>query len=106
VTPLVFCPMPPPHRRFLMHSPAGGGTCRLTAFSSGALPRPVTTVAVTLGFVLLGAVSLRQLPVSLLPDVSIDHPSGASVLALLERQSTSPQIRRARVSGTTILGAT
>src|SRR6266536_5691455 len=41
------------------------------SLASGALKRPVTTVAVTLGFVLLGAVSLGQLPVSLLPDVSL-----------------------------------
>ena len=41
------------------------------SLAAGALRRPVTTVAVTLGFVLLGAVSLGQLPVSLLPDVSL-----------------------------------
>src|ERR1043166_6594177 len=40
------------------------------SLAAGALKRPVTTVALTLGFVLLGAVSLGQLPVSLLPDVS------------------------------------
>jgi HAE1 family hydrophobic/amphiphilic exporter-1 len=39
--------------------------------AGSALKRPVTTVAVTLGFVLLGAVSLGRLPVSLLPDVSL-----------------------------------
>jgi hydrophobic/amphiphilic exporter-1 (mainly G- bacteria), HAE1 family len=41
------------------------------SLAAGALRRPVTTVAITLGFVLLGAVSLGQLPVSLLPDVSL-----------------------------------
>jgi HAE1 family hydrophobic/amphiphilic exporter-1 len=41
------------------------------SLAAAALKRPVTTVAVTLGFVLLGAVSLGQLPVSLLPDVSL-----------------------------------
>jgi hydrophobic/amphiphilic exporter-1 (mainly G- bacteria), HAE1 family len=41
------------------------------SLAAAALKRPVTTVALTLGFVLLGAVSLGQLPVSLLPDVSL-----------------------------------
>ncbi len=41
------------------------------SLASSALKRPVTTVALTLGFVLLGAVSLGRLPVSLLPDVSL-----------------------------------
>src|ERR1041385_7036510 len=41
------------------------------SLASGALGRPVTTVAATLAFVLVGAVSLGQLPVSLLPDVSL-----------------------------------
>jgi hydrophobic/amphiphilic exporter-1 (mainly G- bacteria), HAE1 family len=41
------------------------------SFASAALHRPVTTVAATLAFVLVGAVSLGQLPVSLLPDVSL-----------------------------------
>ena len=41
------------------------------SLASGALRRPVTTVAATLAFVLVGAVSLGQLPVSLLPDVSL-----------------------------------
>ncbi len=41
------------------------------SFASAALQRPVTTVAATLAFVLVGAVSLGQLPVSLLPDVSL-----------------------------------
>src|ERR1051325_1898770 len=41
------------------------------SLAAGALKRPVTTVALTLGFVLLGAVSLGQLPVSLLPDVEL-----------------------------------
>src|SRR5687767_992288 len=41
------------------------------SFASAALKRPVTTVAATLAFVLLGAVSLGKLPVSLLPDVSL-----------------------------------
>ncbi len=41
------------------------------SLASAALQRPVTTVAITLGFVLLGAVSLGRLPVSLLPDVSL-----------------------------------
>lgn len=35
------------------------------------LRRPVTTVAATLALVLLGAVSLRRLPISLLPDVTL-----------------------------------
>ncbi|HSE51217.1 MAG TPA: efflux RND transporter permease subunit, partial [Gemmatimonadales bacterium] len=41
------------------------------SLASSALKRPVTTVATTLAFVLLGAVSLGKLPVSLLPDVSL-----------------------------------
>jgi len=41
------------------------------SLASSALKRPVTTVAATLAFVLLGAVSLGKLPVSLLPDVSL-----------------------------------
>lgn len=41
------------------------------SLAAAALKRPVTTVAITLGFVLLGAVSLGRLPVSLLPDVSL-----------------------------------
>ena len=41
------------------------------SLAGGALRRPVTTVAATLAFVLVGAVSLGQLPVSLLPDVSL-----------------------------------
>src|ERR1043166_5351455 len=41
------------------------------SLASGALGRPVTTVAATLAFVLVGAVSLGQLPVSLLPDISL-----------------------------------
>ncbi|HEV8355446.1 MAG TPA: efflux RND transporter permease subunit [Gemmatimonadales bacterium] len=41
------------------------------SLASAALRRPVTTVAATLAFVLVGAVSLGQLPVSLLPGVSL-----------------------------------
>ncbi len=41
------------------------------SISTLALRRPVTTVAATLALVLLGAVSLRRLPVSLLPDVTL-----------------------------------
>ena len=41
------------------------------SLAAAALRRPVTTVATTLAFVLLGAVSLGKLPVSLLPDVSL-----------------------------------
>ena len=40
----------------------------LTAF---AVRRPVTTVAATLGVILLGSVSVTKLPVSLLPDVEL-----------------------------------
>ena len=40
----------------------------LTAF---AVRRPVTTVAATLGIILLGSVSVTKLPVSLLPDVEL-----------------------------------
>src|SRR5688572_19241494 len=40
----------------------------LTAF---AVRRPVTTVAATLGVILLGSVSVTKLPVSLLPDVQL-----------------------------------
>lgn len=39
--------------------------------SHAALRRPVTTVAVVLALILLGAVSLSRLPVSLLPDVTL-----------------------------------
>ncbi len=41
------------------------------SLASVALRRPVTTVAATLALVLLGAVSLGQMPVSLLPDVAL-----------------------------------
>ncbi len=41
------------------------------SLASAALRRPVTTVAATLALVLLGAVSLGQMPVSLLPDVAL-----------------------------------
>ena len=41
------------------------------SLSSAALRRPVATIAATLAVVLLGAVSLAQLPVSLLPDVTL-----------------------------------
>ena len=41
------------------------------SLASTALRRPVTTVAATLALVLLGAVSLGQMPVSLLPDVAL-----------------------------------
>src|SRR4051794_11355424 len=40
----------------------------LTAF---AVKRPVTTIAATLGIVLLGSVTVTKLPVSLLPDVEL-----------------------------------
>src|SRR3954462_6343508 len=40
----------------------------LTAF---AVRRPVTTIAATLGIVLLGSVTITKLPVSLLPDVEL-----------------------------------
>jgi HAE1 family hydrophobic/amphiphilic exporter-1 len=40
----------------------------ITAF---AVRRPVTTIAATLGVILLGAVSVTKLPVSLLPDVEL-----------------------------------
>jgi HAE1 family hydrophobic/amphiphilic exporter-1 len=39
--------------------------------SSAALRRPVSTFSAILALVLLGAVSLRQMPVSLLPDVTL-----------------------------------
>ncbi|HEX6942630.1 MAG TPA: efflux RND transporter permease subunit [Gemmatimonadaceae bacterium] len=38
---------------------------------SAAIKRPVSTIAATLGVVLLGSVSLGRMPVSLLPDVSL-----------------------------------
>jgi HAE1 family hydrophobic/amphiphilic exporter-1 len=41
------------------------------SLASNAVKRPVSTVAATLGIVLLGAVSLTKLPVSLLPDVTL-----------------------------------
>lgn len=41
------------------------------SIASTAVRRPVATVAATLAIVLLGSVSLSQLPVSLLPDVSL-----------------------------------
>src|ERR1041384_2989271 len=41
------------------------------SLASSALRRPVTTVATTLAFVLVGPASLGQLPASLLPDVSL-----------------------------------
>ena len=41
------------------------------SISSAALRRPVTTLSATLALVLLGVVSLSQMPVSLLPDVAL-----------------------------------
>ncbi|HYV95983.1 MAG TPA: efflux RND transporter permease subunit [Gemmatimonadaceae bacterium] len=41
------------------------------SLTSASVARPVSTVAATLGIVLLGSVSLSRLPVSLLPDVSL-----------------------------------
>ena len=41
------------------------------SLASTALRRPITTIAATLGIVLLGAVSLSRLPVALLPDVTL-----------------------------------
>lgn len=41
------------------------------SLTSAAVKRPVTTLAATLAFCLLGAVSLGRLPVSLLPDVAL-----------------------------------
>src|ERR1019366_8159549 len=41
------------------------------SLSSAALRRPVTTIAATLTLVLLGIVSIYQMPVSLLPDVTL-----------------------------------
>ena len=41
------------------------------SLSSAALRRPVTTIAATLTLVLLGIVSISQMPVSLLPDVTL-----------------------------------
>ena len=38
---------------------------------AAAIKRPVSTIAATLGVVLLGSVSLGRMPVSLLPDVSL-----------------------------------
>ena len=41
------------------------------SLTSFAVKRPVTTVAATLGVILLGSVSVTKLPVSLLPDVEL-----------------------------------
>lgn len=41
------------------------------SIASAALRRPVTTVAATLGMMLMGVVTLGELPVSLLPDVQL-----------------------------------
>ncbi len=41
------------------------------SLSSAALKRPVTTVSAVFALVLLGMVSLRQMPVSLLPDIAL-----------------------------------
>src|SRR4051812_40863638 len=41
------------------------------SLTSFAVKRPVTTVAATLGVILLGSVSITELPVSLLPDVQL-----------------------------------
>lgn len=41
------------------------------SIAHSALKRPVTTIAVVLALILLGAVSLSRLPVSLLPDVTL-----------------------------------
>ncbi len=44
---------------------------RSCLWSSAAIKRPVSTIAATLGVVLLGSVSLGRMPVSLLPDVTL-----------------------------------
>ncbi len=41
------------------------------SLSSAALRRPITTIAVTLGLILFGLVSLGQLPVTLLPNIDL-----------------------------------
>ncbi len=41
------------------------------SLSSAALKRPITTVSAVFALVLLGVVSLRQMPVSLLPDIAL-----------------------------------
>ena len=41
------------------------------SLSAAALRRPVSTFSAILALVLLGAVSLKQMPVSLLPDVTL-----------------------------------
>jgi HAE1 family hydrophobic/amphiphilic exporter-1 len=41
------------------------------SLTSAAIKRPVSTIAATLGVVLLGSVSLGRMPVSLLPDVTL-----------------------------------
>jgi len=41
------------------------------SLTSAAIKRPVSTIAATLGIVLLGSVSLGRMPVSLLPDVTL-----------------------------------
>src|SRR5512140_764668 len=41
------------------------------SLTSASVARPVSTVAATLAVVLLGAVSLTQIPVSLLPEISL-----------------------------------
>jgi HAE1 family hydrophobic/amphiphilic exporter-1 len=41
------------------------------SLTSAAIRRPVSTIAATLGVVLLGSVSLGRMPVSLLPDVAL-----------------------------------
>ena len=41
------------------------------SLSSAAIKRPVTTISAVLALVLLGAVSITQMPVSLLPDVAL-----------------------------------
>ena len=41
------------------------------SLTSAAIRKPVSTIAATLGIVLLGSVSLGRMPVSLLPDVTL-----------------------------------
>lgn len=50
------------------------------SLSSAALKRPVTTISAVLALVLLGIVSISQMPVSLLPDVALPELTVRTVL--------------------------
>jgi HAE1 family hydrophobic/amphiphilic exporter-1 len=62
------------------------------SLSSAALKRPVTTISAVLALVLLGIVSISQMPVSLLPDVALPVLTVRTVLQGATAEEVSLQV--------------